>query len=81
MGMTIIMIAFYIVLAGFSFVVGRWLENHEKGWKLKIRKGLYYYIPFLFKVCGNAIRIVEKHIHSSDISIEVHPNVLRVLVF
>lgn len=34
MGMTIIMIAFYIVLLSSSFLVGRWLENHEKGWKV-----------------------------------------------
>ena len=30
MGMTIIMIIFYVVLLGSAFVVGRWLENHEK---------------------------------------------------
>lgn len=35
MGMTIIMIVFYIVLLGSAFVVGRWLENHEKGWRIK----------------------------------------------
>lgn len=33
MEMTIIMIAFYVVLLGASFFVGRWLENHEKGWR------------------------------------------------
>jgi hypothetical protein len=33
MGMTIIMIVFYIVLLGSAFLVGRWLENNEKNWK------------------------------------------------
>lgn len=33
MQMTIIMIVFYIVLLSAAFLVGRWLENHEKGWK------------------------------------------------
>ena len=33
MTMTIIMIAFYIVLLGSALFVGRWLENHEKGWR------------------------------------------------
>jgi hypothetical protein len=35
MGMTIIMIIFYVVLLGSAFIVGRWLENHEKGWRIK----------------------------------------------
>ena len=35
MEMTIIMIIFYVVLLGSAFVVGRWLENHEKGWRIK----------------------------------------------
>lgn len=33
MGMTIVMIAFYIVLLGSALTVGRWLEKHEKGWR------------------------------------------------
>lgn len=33
MYMTIIMIAFYVILLTSAFLVGRWLENHEKGWK------------------------------------------------
>ena len=33
MGMTIIMIVFYIVLLGSAYMVGRWLENNEKNWK------------------------------------------------
>jgi len=33
MVMTIIMIVFYIVLLGSALAVGRWLENHEKGWR------------------------------------------------
>jgi hypothetical protein len=35
MGMTIIMIVFYVVLLGSAFLVGRWLENNEKQWKTK----------------------------------------------
>ena len=35
MGMTIIMIVFYVVLLGSAFLVGRWLENNEKQWKAK----------------------------------------------
>lgn len=34
MTMTIIMIAFYVVLLGSAFLVGRWLENNEKQWKV-----------------------------------------------
>lgn len=34
MYMTVIMIAFYVVLLGAAFVVGRWLENNEKQWKV-----------------------------------------------
>lgn len=33
MTMTIIMIAFYVVLLSSAFLVGRWLENNEKAWK------------------------------------------------
>ncbi len=33
MYMTIIMIAFYVVLLVSAFLVGRWLENHERGYK------------------------------------------------
>lgn len=33
MTMTIIMIAFYVVLLTSAFLVGRWLENNEKAWK------------------------------------------------
>ncbi len=33
MTMTIIMIAFYVVLLTSAFLVGRWLENNEKQWK------------------------------------------------
>jgi hypothetical protein len=33
MYMTIIMIVFYVLLLGSAFMVGRWLENHEKGWR------------------------------------------------
>lgn len=35
MGMTIIMIVFYVVLLGSAFLVGRWLESNEKQWKAK----------------------------------------------
>lgn len=34
MTMTIIMIAFYVVLLSSAFLVGRWLENNEKQWKV-----------------------------------------------
>jgi hypothetical protein len=34
MMMTIIMIAFYVVLLSSAFLVGRWLENNEKNWKV-----------------------------------------------
>lgn len=33
MFMTIVMIAFYVVLLTSAFLVGRWLENHEKSYK------------------------------------------------
>lgn len=33
MSMTIIMIAFYVVLLTSAFVVGRWLESNEKSYK------------------------------------------------
>jgi hypothetical protein len=33
MFMTIVMIAFYVVLLGSAFLVGRWLENNEKSYK------------------------------------------------
>ena len=33
MYMTIVMIAFYVVLLSAAFLVGRWLENNEKQWK------------------------------------------------
>jgi len=33
MYMTIIMIVFYVVLLSASFVVGRWLERHERNYK------------------------------------------------
>jgi hypothetical protein len=31
--MTIIALVFFITLLGSAFVVGRWLENHERGYK------------------------------------------------
>ncbi len=33
MGMTIIMIVFYVVLLSVAFMVGRWLERHERSYK------------------------------------------------
>ncbi len=32
MYMTIVMIAFYVVLLTSAFLVGRWLERHERGY-------------------------------------------------
>ncbi|ACT94143.1 hypothetical protein Dfer_2928 [Dyadobacter fermentans DSM 18053] len=34
MMMTVIMIVFYVVLLTSAFLVGRWLENNEKQWKV-----------------------------------------------
>ncbi len=33
MFMNIVALVFYTLLLGSAFVVGQWLENHEKGYK------------------------------------------------
>jgi hypothetical protein len=33
MFMTIVALVFYVVLLGSAFMVGRWLEKHEKSYK------------------------------------------------